>query len=293
MKKVLYFCTYEETIPLLNEKLNNEAKKNDFIIDFNSYNKIKIYLPNEGKPLLYVNGVEIEEYSFIYFLGWGKSPEIACSISRILKQRGISFADKSTYGNTYGGKILDMTMAKENEISIPDTIYLSKELLKDSYEEIKLALGPVFVLKENWGRKGEQVWLIKSKEKFQEILKSETNGIFIFQKFIPNNFDYRIVTFNYEVKASFKRIRGANEEFRNNVAIGATRENIDIKSLENDVIEMSEKISRVASREVAGIDIIKSIENNKYYFIELNAPPGVSDNPLALSEMMKYIKKHF
>jgi len=122
--------------------------------------------------------------------------------------------------------------------------------------------------------------LIKNEEDFNKIPRLingfENNINFIFQEFIPNDFDYRILTLKDSVGSVEKRIRQNKDEHRNNHFLGAKGEYVKVENTDNNLKEISIKAAKAMKRDIAGVDIIVNKENGEIYVIEVNPFPGIT-----------------
>jgi glutathione synthase/RimK-type ligase-like ATP-grasp enzyme len=123
------------------------------------------------------------------------------------------------------------------------------------------------IAKPDDGTCGSGVKLIHN---YIEVLSLEEN--YILQPFIPNDGDWRVVVTNHKAISAIKRL-GKKNQVTNNIATGnfaIAETNISI--LDN-IYEIAELASKSMNFDYVGIDIIKDIDQNKYYFLESNERP--------------------
>jgi glutathione synthase/RimK-type ligase-like ATP-grasp enzyme len=125
-------------------------------------------------------------------------------------------------------------------------------------------------------------FLINTQDEYNEALKTISNPsmLFICQEFLPNSFDYRLVTIGGKVAVIKKRIRTSKESHLNNVFQGAKIEIVPATGL-NDIINIAEKAAKVYNTEVAGVDILVSDKTGLPYVLEINRAPDISDDASA------------
>src|SRR5690606_37745031 len=126
------------------------------------------------------------------------------------------------------------------------------------------------------GQKGNLNFKVNSEAVVIYTLAQHANTNFIYQEFIPNDFDYRIVVLGQSRIGSIdKRTRQNLKDHRNNVALGATEFFIEPNEFEGDDLKkLAIDASIACGVEVAGVDIVLSTRNNKAYLMEINSSPG-------------------
>lgn len=124
-----------------------------------------------------------------------------------------------------------------------------------------------FIGKPSDGSCGRGVLLVESKEQIDELPNN-----YIFQPFIKNDGDWRVIVVGGKSISAIKRI-GRVGQITNNLATGnfaVTEKNPLI--LEN-IYHVAEMAAKSMNFDYVGIDVIKNLENNKYHFLESNERP--------------------
>jgi glutathione synthase/RimK-type ligase-like ATP-grasp enzyme len=145
-------------------------------------------------------------------------------------------------------------------------------------EKIISNLGLPLVAKELWIQRGEGVFLIKTKEDFDKLPKQSETGRdheFMFQKFVESNEEYRILVLKDTIGAFEEKIRTNPDEFRNNVALGAREEFLDINKIPDDIKDISIKAAAALDIQLAGVDITVDKKGHKW-LLEVNRGPGLT-----------------
>lgn len=163
----------------------------------------------------------------------------------------------------------------------------------DKYESIKSQLGPVFVVKACMSSQGKDVHLIRSKEQFDIFIKECSGKEYIYQKYIPHDYDCRIHLVDGKAVCGFRRVQNS-DDFRCNVSLGASMEplgEIDKTTL----FPLANKISKLFNLELHVVDFLLSKENGKYYFVEINDNAGweVSDTDATGVDMSSLVIDFF
>ena len=132
------------------------------------------------------------------------------------------------------------------------------------YDFIKQQLGLPFVLKDNNGQKGENVYLVCNEEQFL-VSKSKCND-FICQEYIAESKgrDIRLYVVGERVVDAVERV-AQNDDFRSNMSQGATSHKISVPSnIKSTAVELVKSMGL----SVCSVDFMLS--GNKYYMNEVN-----------------------
>ena len=152
---------------------------------------------------------------------------------------------------------------KKNIEAIP-TLHLSDNKLA----KVKIALGqfgidyPV-VVKQSEGGMGQAVWLAKNDEELEDLIVQKRNQSLIYQPFIKNDCDYRVLVIGGKAQGIMKRIAKTGE-WKNNFALGGSVESFQDEKMEKFCEEAAKKMNL----DYVGLDIFKI--GDKYKVIETN-----------------------
>jgi len=127
-----------------------------------------------------------------------------------------------------------------------------------------------FVAKKNLSARGTGVYKITSIEQIGE-LKLDFKD-YIFQNFVKNDGDFRILVLGGVALGIIKRVKGT-DEFRNNISLGGTA--LDMKDLP-EAEDLKNKAVSLASKfglHFCGVDFIFDQEEGIYRFMEINTVP--------------------
>lgn len=156
-----------------------------------------------------------------------------------------------------------------------DAINYIKNKLDNKYPVISKILN---------GSKGKGVIKCDSEE---ELIKSfgdekTTRGSYeslrMVQQFIPNEGDYRILIFNGDLLYAVKRKTADKEkEFRNNISLGGKIE-YNVK-LPIEAKNIAVDCAKYTNKDIAGVDLIQSADDKKWYILEVNGAPQFVISP--------------
>ncbi len=163
--------------------------------------------------------------------------------------------------NTY------LTLSQAN-IPFPKTMFFPTIDDKE-YSFISETLWTPFITKTINGQQGKWVFLTQNQEEFEHIKKENKSEKFLFQEFIPNDWDIRVLIVWDKIVWAIKRT-AQSWEFRNNVALWWSAEKIDISQ---EVWEIALQSTKVLWLQIAGVDVIIDKTTGKPYILEANRSP--------------------
>jgi RimK family alpha-L-glutamate ligase len=189
---------------------------------------------------------------FVIF--WDKDIRLA----KQLELSGLKLYNSSDAIEVCDDKSLTYTRLSGSGITQPKTIIAPMTYRNIGYtntvfiEKVGDVLGYPFVVKNCFGSFGSQVWLIKSREEAEELLKTNTEPM-IFQEYIKNSSgrDIRINVVGNKPVASMLRYN--DNDFRANITNGGSMKTY---TPTKDECETAEKVSRLLGLDFGGIDIL-------------------------------------
>ena len=209
-----------------------------------------------------------EKPDFVIF--WDKDIRLA----RTLEAKGLRLFNKadaiadcddkySTYLKLSGQSVqtpftLSVPMTYQN-IGYTDFSFL------DEYAEI---FSFPYVLKENFGSFGEQVYLVHSTGEAKKIISASDGRPMIAQKYISSSFgkDIRINIVGDKVVAAMERY-SINGDFRANLSIGGKMRKI---IPESSAIQLALAASKALNLDFCGVDLLYN-KNGEYTVCEVNS----------------------
>lgn len=229
----------------------------------------------DGNVDIRLNSESVQDFSAVYIKHWHMAEEAAFIVSHFATRHNIPvfpaecqrIVPKTKFGETF-------YMALHG-LPVPDSVYFSSARhYLDSAGSIVELLGSQFIFKATGGKKGADNYLVKSREQLEEIVIKSSDQVFIAQKFIDNNGDYRIINFGDDLKIAIYRTRGANTHL-NNTSQGGDGELVPIEQVRDDVKDISLAAARLLGRDIAGIDVVVG-KDDKAYLFEVNYSPQLT-----------------
>lgn len=153
--------------------------------------------------------------------------------------------------------------ASSNVPAIP-TVHLCDNKAKKVLEFFsRVQLDFPVIAKESYGGQGSKVWKIKDQAELEEFIKERRNVNVVFQPYIENRADYRVIVVAGQCLGIMKRSAKAGE-WKNNFSLGGEVEKHDDKEME----EFAVKACRDMNLDIAGLDIFAT--ESGYLVIEAN-----------------------
>ncbi len=206
-----------------------------------------------------------------FVLCWDKDTKLI----EMIEKEGIKTFNKSDSIKACDDKSLMHNRLIDSGIKIPKTI-ISPLVFKqydfdlDYYNNIIKLLGESFILKEDVGSFGMQVYNINSFNDFKEITNGLFNRGFILQENIKSSKgrDLRVSIVGDEVVGVM--LRENKNDFRANITLGGSA---TMYNASDDILEAALKAHKVLGLGFSGVDILFG-ENNEPILCEVNSNPN-------------------
>lgn len=263
----------------VNEK---NAKTSEEVLDLPEF----INLETRKKSNKVFQEIDIVSYDFVWIQsGWNTS-HIAYILHLYLKQKKVDH----NIPNIHQTKFSDIFSLAKAGISIPNIYFHANNKISNK-EKKNIAKICKFtcIYKTLIGSLGSEVYQIKTLQGIKRMIKNINEPFkYLFQEYIPNDFDYRVIIVNGQADSICMRIR-ENDNFRNNVALGAKEVFILKKDTPIEVINLAIKASKILKLKWSGVDIVVDKTTNKPYILEVNRRPGLTEFSQELSSAFKYL----
>ena len=272
----------------VNEKnlIKKELKQDDITLDTASIKDI-IFEVVDGEISLNIKDKDITQYCYIWIQSGWKTTHMAYLLHLYLKSKDIPH-NRVGRNST---KLSDIFTLAYKGISIPNTFFHNGSKINEkNINKIEKICKLPCIYKVAQGSLGSNVHMIKRKcEIEQTIFDNKKYNKYIFQEYIPNDFDYRVVIADGRPTSVSKRTR-TTDNYRNNVALGADEDFIDIKDVPNDVLDIAIRASKALKLNWTGVDVVTHKDTGMNYVLEVNRRPGLTEKSTEIRAAYKYIK---
>lgn len=226
-------------------------------------NHIEIY---DGK--IFCNNEDIASFDIILFREIREHDEESKMITTYLNDHKKIIIDERIRDGKWGSKINTYLTLSQANISFPKTIFFPS-IKNKTYWFVAERLWATFITKTINGQQWKWVYLTHNEEEFEQLKKDCEKEKFLFQEFIPNDGDIRVLIVWDRILWAIKRKAQAGE-FRNNVALWWSAEKIEIS---DEIWKIALQASKILWLQIAWVDVIVDKNTNKPYILEVNRSP--------------------
>lgn len=224
---------------------------------------IEIY---DGK--IFCNNQDIADFDSILFREIRNNNEEAKMITTYLNEHKKIIIDERIRDGKWWSKINTYLTLSQAGIPFPKTMFFPA--IKDKkYAFVSDILWVPFITKTINGQQGKWVFLTTDQEEFEQTKAENKTEKFLFQEFIPNDWDIRVFIVWHEILWAIKRTAQA-WEFRNNIALWWSAEQVQISE---EVWTIALEASKILWLQIAWVDVIINKETGKPYILEVNRSP--------------------
>lgn len=270
--------------PLSLEATNRKLRRSDIAITIASFSDVEIFI-SKNLIEMSVLGQNILDFDYVWMTCSWRSRSIAYAISLFLAAHGKNHHPVEQEKS----KLVDMVLCGLKGVEIANTYFASTSVIAEKLDSIVDFCGYPFVVKQTRGFKGKDMYLVKNPDDFERI-STEINSSeqYLCQRFIPNDFDYRVIVDSGEIASVCKRVR-ISDTFRNNTHLGAKEIFMAPADLPLDATKIAKQSSNLLNLNWTGVDIVTSIKTGRSYLLEINRNPGLTAGTSEISAAYKHI----
>lgn len=253
---------YSESTKYQVERLTKEFNEKDVILEHKTNIELLVWI--EQGDL--ISRIKPDDYKFIIYLDKDKY------ISLMLEKLGFKLFNSSEAIQLCDDKMLTHIKLSNLGIKMPKTMsyplcYIYNNNYSDFKNNIIFKFSFPFIIKENYGSLGKQVYLISNYHELINVERQLRYKPHIYQDFISESsgVDYRLLLIGHEVVASMKRVNESN--FKANIALGGKGYKY-VPS--NKMEEMAVLASKTLNLDYCAIDFVLN-KNNEPLLIEVNS----------------------
>ncbi len=256
------------------DRLIREARRNDLPYDFIKWGSL-VFLG--GEIFSQSQKVEIKNYAAIFcdipsYKLNGKSQDFYFrlynelnEVCKAAEKHGVKLLNgKFLLRNPFYNKFAQAQMFAEKNVEAIETLHLCDNKLSKVVRVIdSLGWGYPLVVKCSEGGMGQAVWKAQDVEGLQDIIEDKRNQSLVYQPFVKNDCDFRVLVIGGKVLGIMKRT-AKDGEWKNNFALGGS-----VVAFEDEKMDIFCKdVCRKLELEYVGLDVFKVGEG--YKIIETN-----------------------
>lgn len=252
-----------------------------------SYKDLKFTFRSSGIKILYGES-DIRDFSFVWLTsGWGHR-DSAYALWLYLK----AIKARHSYVEKSPSKLTDCVEFALSGIPMPDTLFISRGSIKKDMHLIKETCGFPLIVKDVKGCQGkDSVYALGEKDLLEKMKKLPRSKKFIFQRFIPNDYDWGVMVAN-GVVVSGEKSYPTDGEFRNNTCNGAKECFVDVADIPKEIKDMAIKASGLLGLSWSRTDIIIDKNTSLPYILEVNRYPGITSQSDEVSGAYAFLSSH-
>ncbi len=257
--------------------ISERIEKKDIKLTLARFSELVIEI-DEQNVSVEINGKSIKYYDLVYYRRVGdRFFSLGGTLAICLKHFGIPFFDTTFMEvGPDEDKFTNLTRLAWEHLPIIPTFFCWHEKIEENKKRIIEKFGFPMVVKSLGSHRGIGVSLLKSESDFAQIQKDRENKQFLFQKYLENDEEYRLLVLKDKVTVAERKRRTDPNEFRSNVALGAEEEFINVNKIPEKMKEIAVKGSIALKIQTAGVDILVDKKENKTWLLEINRGPGLT-----------------
>lgn len=239
-----------------------------FIEEFGKFN-IKVEVKNCNALIGYLaEDVIVNEttYDFVVYLDKDKY------ISTLLEKINVPVFNKALAIDLCDDKMSTYLTLVNNQIKMPITLsaplcYSDSVVDREFLDYVEEVLSYPLIVKESYGSKGKQVYLIENKDELLSKAQELIHKPHLFQEFIKSSYGKDIRVIVIDKKAVAWMMRKSENDFRSNISSGGVGYPVE---LTDEYRKMAEKACAILDLDYAGVDLLIG-ENNEPILCEVNS----------------------
>lgn len=231
---------------------------------------------NSLKIINLITGEDLAVLDGLYFVNWRNHLEMAKALGVYMRRQGKMVVTHEITRQLPLTKVGELIELSDKDLPLPDTYIVRNKYLLKMAKKHSLPFEFPFIMKAAGASKGESNYLVRSVDMIRQAVAEFPDETFLLQKYIPNNFDYRIIILGGKACLAILRSRLDDSTHLNNTSQGADGELVNIKDIKPEILLASEKAAHAVGRdEFAGVDVIVDSQTGDFYILEVNKTPQI------------------
>lgn len=240
-----------------------------------------------------VNQCSLADYNIVYFRHWSDAQGSAMAAARFCTLKKVPFVDSEVYRSGSANKITQYMNLYEAGIPFPKTLIAPSDQLLAKYEAYGFSFP--LVIKSASGSRGVDNFAVYNESELRKVLAANLDLTFVMQSFIPNEGDYRVIVMGDSVPMVIERKSASKSTHLNNTSQGGRGRMVPPTSLPPEVITLSLRAAQFFECQIAGVDMVRSLADGRFYCFEVNRSPQIehssfeTQKAMYLTDYLKYV----
>jgi len=235
------------------------------------FKNLKMVIRNNSIEFFH-GDLDIKDFSFVWLTsGWiNRETAYALHLYLVEHQTPHSDVEKST------SKVTDTMTFGLAGLPLPNTVFLNTRDIVSDIPLIKEVCGFPLIIKDAKGSCGKYSELVRHERELVETLASlPDDRRFLFQEFVENDYDWGVMVAN-GVVVSGEKSYGADGEFRNNLANGASEVFVSVDEIPENIKEIAIEACASLGLSWSRADVIIDKATGNPYLLEVNRYPSAA-----------------
>ncbi|MFZ6022213.1 MAG: ATP-grasp domain-containing protein [Patescibacteria group bacterium] len=239
------------------------------------YRDVEICFEQNGITIR-LNGIDLREFDFVWVSGSWSKRDIAHAISLYLAHYNRPHTIVSEGAGT--SKLVDMVHYALHKLPQPKSYFCTNTEYLRRAEAIGEFCQFPLIAKDVKGTFGRKSFLANNlTELKQHLFSIDDTTDYIFQEFIPNQYDWGIIVGNGTILSAEKSYRNIESTaFMNHASAGAKEVFVPIEKVPKKIASLALKANNILSLQWARSDIVIDQETQKPYMLETNRSPRMT-----------------
>jgi glutathione synthase/RimK-type ligase-like ATP-grasp enzyme len=231
-----------------------------------------------------LDGIDIKGFDNVWLSSFWGSRDLAYTVKLYLDHN----FTKHTFVEQATSKVTDQMIFALSNISIPNTFFVDNADITAFIDPIEATCGYPLIIKDITGAAGKlSVYINDRIELLQRAPNLPKHKKYLFQKFIPNDYDWGVIVANGEVVSAERSYPQAGE-FRNNCN-GATEVFSEIAAIPELIKNMAIQASAALGLNWSRSDIVVDRNSEIAYLMEVNRSPGISTGTMEVTAARSFL----
>ncbi|MBN2100455.1 ATP-grasp domain-containing protein [Candidatus Dojkabacteria bacterium] len=258
----------------------------DIVFDKTYSHNLRFIFTENGPKVLYKD-MDCKNYDLAWISSYWTTQDLAYALHLYLERNSIPH----TKVKRAGSKIVDHMVFSLNNIPSPNTFFRNSTIPKKYLDEAEETCGYPMVIKDTMGCRGRNSHLVHNRKELEKATLELPEGHkFMFQQYIPNEYDWGVLVSRGKVVAAEKSFPKKGE-FRNNACNGAKEVFVDVKECPDNVKEIAVKAATALNLNWCRSDIVVDKNRKRPYLLEVNRYPGITKGTDEVKAVVKFMKE--
>ncbi|MBN1618358.1 hypothetical protein JW887_03380 [Candidatus Dojkabacteria bacterium] len=262
------------------------AEKKFSNIEFHKsyFNNISFkFVTNEVK--VRYKDIDCKDFDLVWVSSYWGTRDLAYALHLYLNKHKV----KHTETEKLGSKVVDHMFFALNGIPSPNTFFINSKRISKFVEEIEDVCGYPLIIKDIRGCRGKNSFLVNNREELYQAQKDFKPGTkYMYQRCIPNDYDWGVLVSNGKVAATEKSFPQKGE-FRNNACNGAKEIFVDTNECPTEIKNIAIEAAKVLGLSWSRSDIVVDKNTGKPYLLEINRYPGITKGTDEVIAVIDYV----